>query len=145
MGEWWLLGSTLLLYLLYGLYVLYREFSSGLDMQLYILVKDQEENIEGIIRYIIWAIKKQSYPGQLIINCESSSDSTMEIIGRLSDNLSFIVREIKSEWHIFANYGVRRNSACHMIDIRGKKGLPKEITTVSKLIKHLIEGLTSRT
>lgn len=144
MGELQLSG-ILIVYLLYGLYALYREREKNLNLQLCILVNKQEENIEGIIRYLVKRLRMQCFSGQLVIINVGSSDHTGEILVKLAYKMSFIVREIKSESRIAVKFAEKPENGCYLVDIREKKGFPVELFTVMKKLENFKAGLVSGT
>lgn len=144
MGELQL-GSIIIIYLFYGVYALHRERKRDINLQLCILVKKQEENIEGIIRYLVEKISRQCFPGQLVIIDEGSSDRTVEILNKLAKKMSFIVREIKRESSRTAEIEEIPEKECYLVDIREKKGFPVELFAVMQKLKHFKTGLVSGT
>ena len=63
------------------------------DAFVVIKVKNQEENIEGVIRGIIWhnlKISKGGYVPNILIVDSNSSDRTKEIADKLCEQYSFI-------------------------------------------------------
>lgn len=144
MGELQL-GGIIIIYLFYGLYALHRERERGINLQLCILVKKQEENIEGIIRYLVGKISMQCFPGQLVIIDVGSSDQTEEILKKLAKKMSFIVREIKNESSLTVEFEEEPEKERYLVDIRGKRGFPVELFTVMQKLKHFKAGLVSGT
>ncbi len=80
---------------IFGLYKILKELKAGDIYTLYLIVKDQEDYVEGYLRNVVKRIKREGIPGRLVVLVGSSRDQTGEIVQRLSRKLSFIVREIK--------------------------------------------------
>lgn len=104
-----LLGICVLCILIYGIYRVREELGRRDYPLLCILVRNQEDYIEGMMRDVVSYIRGRDLPYSLLVLVDSSGDRTLEIIERMSRKMSFIVREIKSpgEWKDFIeNMGV---------------------------------------
>ncbi len=79
---------------IFGLYKILKELKAGDIYTLYLIVKDQEDYVEGYLRNVVKRIKREGIPGRLVVLVGASRDQTGAIVQRLARKLSFIVREI---------------------------------------------------
>lgn len=116
---------------IYGIFRLLQEIYLKKNYILYIIVKNQEEQIEGYLRYIFTHLNKAFAPYTIVVLVEHSKDETSEIVGRLARKMSFIVREINDfdEWLIqIRKDGEKR---IYIWDIRNVKKID-ELNNISK-------------
>lgn len=84
----WLLGLFALGLLFYGTYLIYKIQDERFFPVLYVVVKNQADTVEGILRYLVQGIRRRGFPGTVIIIDDYSQDETMEILTRLAQELN---------------------------------------------------------
>ncbi|MBZ4654241.1 MAG: hypothetical protein JG781_1580 [Peptococcaceae bacterium] len=89
----WLLGLFTVGLLFYGTYLIIKTKEERFLPVLYIVVNNQAETIEGILRQLVKGIRRRGFPGTVIIIDDFSQDETMEILKRLERELDFIVHQ----------------------------------------------------
>lgn len=93
----WLLGLFIVGLLFYGTYLIIKARKVQVLPVLYIVVRNQADTIEGILRQLVKGIRKTGFPGQVIVIDDYSGDETVEILKRLGQEFDFIVQQTHAE------------------------------------------------
>ncbi|QNB46928.1 hypothetical protein BR63_11775 [Thermanaerosceptrum fracticalcis] len=89
----WLLGLFTVGLLFYGTYLIIKTKKERFLPVLYIVVNNQADTIEGILRLLVKGIRRRGFPGPVVIIDDFSQDETIEILKRLEQELDFIVHQ----------------------------------------------------
>lgn len=94
--------------------------SKQVECILYLVVKNQENCLEGIIRNLFRYLQKQETFLQIVLLVEDSPDQTLAIAQRLARFFSFEVYAIRDleEWVISNSF--KEDGAKVLLDLRGK-------------------------
>lgn len=145
MGEW-LMGLTVALIFFYGWWVINRERRRRHMPVVYLVVKDQEEIVEGIIRLTVKVLEKRKFVCSLVFLVEKSRDQTLEVTRRLAGSLSYTFREIDSlqEWEIKEE--IPGDSRICLLDVRGQREFSrKKFRDCLQILKHQEEEYRNKT
>lgn len=128
--------------LVWGWYFAKGQFRRHVDFSLYLVVKNQENYLEGIVRSLFRYLQKQETSLRLVLLVEDSLDQTLAIAQRLARNFSFEVIAIRNleEW-LNSNSFVEDSNKV-LLDLRGKnKGWAeaRQIRQFVATIKHYQE------
>lgn len=115
---------------IYGIFRLLQERYYKENIILYIAVKNQEEVVEGLLRYIFYKLKKEALPFKVEVIIEHSEDRTYDIVIRLAGKMSFIVREINNFDELCRSFAEETERRICIWDIRKFK----DINEIDELI-----------
>lgn len=89
----WLLSLFALGLLFYGTYLIMKIQEERFFPVLYVVVKNQAETVEGILRHLVQGIRRRGFPGTVIIIDDFSQDDTGEILTRLARELDLVLHQ----------------------------------------------------
>lgn len=114
----------------YGIFMIRKEAVTPDSPACFIAVQNQEDVIEFIVRAAIKRIRVKGLPRRLVVLTGDSSDRTTIIVTKMSQQMSFIVREINSV----------EVGACHFLDLRQRR----DIGEIHRLLTDFLEWDTPK-
>lgn len=118
--KFYVLVFLIIAALYWGRDLIRQLFRPGEEFSLYLVVKDQEVCLEGIIRTLFHYLREQETSLQMILLVEESFDQTLEIAKRLARSFFFEVRSIKSFEQWLASNSFMEDGNRLLLDLRGK-------------------------
>jgi len=134
------LGLAVLLF--WGWIFVKNRPSKEAECSLYLVVKNQENCLEGIVRNLFRYLHKQEISLRIVLLVEDYPDQTLAIAQRLARCFSFEVNSIRNLEEWISSSSFKEDSAKVLLDLRGKnKGWTeaRKVRQFVAAIKHYQE------
>jgi len=135
--EYYFFVLSLAIALFGGWGILKHCFGTQEDFNLYLVVKNQENCLEGIIRSLYRYLERQETALQLFLVVEDFYDQTLDIAQRLARRYNFEVLPINDldEWLEHSYF--QESKARSLIDLRGENMGWTEVRKIKRLLGNI--------